>query len=626
MRALAIVALLAACGDNDLPEAAALAPARDLAIVAHQDDDLLFMQPDLLDAVRIGSGVTIVYVTAGNDDRDLDYAEKRYTGVMAAYAAATATPRGDWRCGWLELAGHAAEHCRLAAANLSLVFLGYPDGGKHGEFGSSLLALWQGRISGADTVADRTAHYDREGLIATLAAAITASHPRTIRTLEVAGTHGTDHSDHMLVGAMAVLARERAGGDAELLSYRGYDITAEPADDFAPITAIADDAFARYSACAEDCAACGEACPTFSPTYAAYLRRHYAVHVNRVATGVLADSEIRFDGTAAVAGDATAPLVLDEEGHVWVALPPATVTELDHLDCLVPVDGVPTATLCGGDGSAPVWEVLPPTVSTPRAALGLAQAGRAVRLADFTGDGIADLCADDGTELWCAAGDGTGGFTAATRTAVLAIEPDSLAIGVLDGQLDACGRDAAGIVCASSRRYPALASLAIAGGELCGSSTAGAICGARVLSAWPDPAAPLWFADLDGDGDTDWCTVTPDGPACGRSADRALSTDGVPWAYSLGGSIDATAATLATGALVDLDGDGRADFCAIDGTRVTCAFSHGTAFGPRTPVMELAPAPTALWGDASGALCADTGTAVTCVPSRASEDRAPTGR
>jgi hypothetical protein len=51
----------------------------------------------------------------------------------------------------------------------------------------------------------------------------------------------------MLVGAMAVLAHARAADDAELLSYRGYDITGEPPNDLAPITAIADDAFARVA-------------------------------------------------------------------------------------------------------------------------------------------------------------------------------------------------------------------------------------------------------------------------------------------------------------------------------------------------------------------------------------------
>ena len=662
MRALAILAVIAACGDNALPDVAGLVTARDLAIVAHQDDDLLFMQPDLLDAVRAGTGVAIVYVTAGNDDRDLDYATKRYDGVMAAYSAATGAT--GWRCGWFSLAGHAAEHCRLDAANLSLVFLGYPDGGRQGQFSSSLLALWQGRIAGADTVAERSAHYDREGLIATLAAAISATRPRTIHTLEVASTHGDDHSDHMLVGALAVLARATAGGDAELWSYRGYDIAGEPANGFAPITAIADDAFARYSACAEGCAACGEACTAFSATYAGYLQRHYAVRINRVAAGVLeaptgcatldgvgdcaSAPAWRFDGNVARVGDAcvavgadgalatancaaATPLALDDEGHVWVGTAPATATDLDHLDCLAMIGGVPRATLCGGDG-APAWSVLPAMVSTPRASLGLAQTGRAVRLADLTGDGIADLCADDGSDLWCAAGDGSGGFTAATRIGPLAIVPESLAVGDVDsdGLADACGRDDAGIVCATAQGSLRLTSafahagapdesdrsLAIAGGELCGLTPDGVICasraGVRVLSPWPAGDAALWPADLDGDRVTDWCSATADGPACGRSADRALSTDGVPWAYALAGTVDAVAATADTGALADVDGDGRADWCTIDGKRASCAFSHGTGFGPRATVMELAAAPTALWAADTGELCVDTGAEVSC--------------
>ena len=147
MRELSILLALVACGDNELPNATPLAAAHDLVIVAHQDDDLLFMQPDLIEAAQRGTGVTIVYVTAGNDNNGVDYSTKRYDGVMAAYSAATGAT--GWRCGWLELVGHAAEHCRLDDAKLSLVFLGYPDGGKQGEFSSSLLALWEGRITAA---------------------------------------------------------------------------------------------------------------------------------------------------------------------------------------------------------------------------------------------------------------------------------------------------------------------------------------------------------------------------------------------------------------------------------------------------------------------------------------------
>src|SRR5262245_14637228 len=148
MRVLAL-ALLIACGDNSLPDGEPLRQARDLVIVAHQDDDLIFMQPDVIEAARSGAGVTNVYITAGNGKKGTAIAQKRYDGLMTAYAAATGAD--DWSCGWIEIAGHLAEHCRLASRNVSLVFLGYPDGGKEGEYPESLLKLWDGTIAGADT-------------------------------------------------------------------------------------------------------------------------------------------------------------------------------------------------------------------------------------------------------------------------------------------------------------------------------------------------------------------------------------------------------------------------------------------------------------------------------------------
>ena len=38
-----------------------------LAIVAHEDDDLLFITPGVLRAIRSGSAVRTVYLTAGDD-------------------------------------------------------------------------------------------------------------------------------------------------------------------------------------------------------------------------------------------------------------------------------------------------------------------------------------------------------------------------------------------------------------------------------------------------------------------------------------------------------------------------------------------------------------------------------
>ncbi|MBA3820322.1 MAG: PIG-L family deacetylase, partial [Deltaproteobacteria bacterium] len=206
MRLLWLVVLAGApgCGDNAYPPGLPLAPASDVTIVAHQDDDLLFMQPDLHEAVRRGTGVTTVYVTAGDGGGGLAIAEDRERGLLRAYAGMAGSD--DWFCGTLDLAAHTALHCRLATGAVSLVFLGYPDGGKQGERAASLAHLWDGSIPSAATIARHPTTYDRAGLIAAVAAVIDASAPATIRTLDGTASHGRDHADHQVTGALALVA------------------------------------------------------------------------------------------------------------------------------------------------------------------------------------------------------------------------------------------------------------------------------------------------------------------------------------------------------------------------------------------------------------------------------------
>ena len=44
-----------------------------LTIVAHEDDDLIFISPDLLHAIQAGATVRTVYVTAGDDGMSASY-------------------------------------------------------------------------------------------------------------------------------------------------------------------------------------------------------------------------------------------------------------------------------------------------------------------------------------------------------------------------------------------------------------------------------------------------------------------------------------------------------------------------------------------------------------------------
>src|SRR5262249_10864360 len=147
--ALALLAL-AGCGDDRIPDLPRTA-ADEVVIVAHQDDDLLFMQPELSNAVARHDPIIVVYVTAGDGGNGLAFAQGRIAATQAAYGMVAGSQ--DWTCDWVAVARHPAYGCRLLGGSVSLVYLGYPDGGLAGELPSSLRALWTGEIETAETIA-----------------------------------------------------------------------------------------------------------------------------------------------------------------------------------------------------------------------------------------------------------------------------------------------------------------------------------------------------------------------------------------------------------------------------------------------------------------------------------------
>jgi LmbE family N-acetylglucosaminyl deacetylase len=686
-----VACLLAACGDNQHGDGVPLAATHDLVVVAHEDDDLLFMQPDLIEAVRSGKGATNVYVTAGNGSHGASAANPRYAGLMEAYGEAAGDH--DWNCGWIEIAGHEAQHCRLEAENVSLVFLGYPDGGIPGDLPFSLLKLWQGDITSATTVADRTTVYDRDSLIDTVAKIIELTQPAVVHTLDLTAGHNYDHTDHMIVGALTALALARTTAEPDVIAYRGYNIASEPIDKSGALFDEALHVLSFYEACASGCAPCGQACSTIDKAHINWLGRRYALGIRRgvhgklrTTTGCLAGNalvpcdqapewtlahgqlkdaggclEVEANGALAIATcmpDPAQRWLADDEGHLWAGVPPPTAPNLSHahLLCITPMDdGSVTTTTCDNTtGTAPRWQWAPTLAMTPRAQLGFAETGRAVRIGDVTGDGFGDLCTVNAGGFVCAPGNGDGTFGAAIRiddpAAPLAIDPASLTLGDVDGDgiADACGRDGAGVLCATSsagflaaRFTPqfgdsdALATTAaslriarVAGkAEVCGVAAEGVVCspaGASFVtqprSTWPDPMACVVPSELDGDGTADWCVLADTGPACGLSSESAVTTDGVPWGFSFLGVVETPPHDAALADIADIDGDGDGDLCAPvgDGT-IACARSNGHGFGPRTVVAVLPDGAqaSAMWlgdldGDGRADVCADLGDTIAC--------------
>src|SRR5665648_342018 len=186
--------------------------AHTMQVVAHPDDDLLFMNPDILRDIEAGHCVRTVFVTTGDAARDDSYWPRREEGIRAAYAI-MAGADDAWTETTIAIAGNDLTTVTLdAAPAISLVFMRLPDGNRRGtgnrihDF-ESLKRPWEGDIPTISAV-DGTATYDRESLQRTLTGLMDDFEASTVRTQNWTIEFGAgDNADHT---ATALFVREAA--------------------------------------------------------------------------------------------------------------------------------------------------------------------------------------------------------------------------------------------------------------------------------------------------------------------------------------------------------------------------------------------------------------------------------
>jgi len=190
---------------------------RDMAFVAHLDDDLLFMNPDIVSNIDAGGCVRIVYLTASDAGEGEGYMLGRERGVRAAYAF-MARQADLWRTDTLEAAGRTLTRFTLQGnPGVQLVHMRLKDPWL-GKGWGSLTPLSRTESvpqQTADTLGPHHEVYTRDALVQTLAALIRDYAPTTVRhlddTISVPYTElcwrcaGHGHPDHI---ASARLARE----------------------------------------------------------------------------------------------------------------------------------------------------------------------------------------------------------------------------------------------------------------------------------------------------------------------------------------------------------------------------------------------------------------------------------
>ncbi len=610
----------------------------DLYVVAHQDDDLLFMSPDLDRSIQSGNTVWTIYLTAGDAGRDQTYWTNRENGIAAAYAQ-MAGVANSWSWGWFWFSGNWIRTGYLVGRpNVRVVFLRLPDGNPDGTGytvtgNTSLRLLWNNDILSITSL-DGFTSYSRAELIDTLDWLISQVSPNRISILDPTEAHGADHSDHVHAARFLDVARRRYPNGHLFSMHRTYNITGLPANLSSAQQTRKHSAFVTYAL--NDSAICSGAPCTITGEYYEWLSRQYPKSTVQgiegrvtgkngicleIQNGATADGtrlqvatcnnsarqrfSVEMDQTIRQSGKClTVNGALDDGVAVVLSTCNNSLTQRFTLlsdgrilgangKCLDIEAGNTspgTEVQIWGCVNVPqqrwVVEADAATVRSSGSNFSDSDLGsdptkaRAFGLADLDDDGDPDACVRRADGVWCAKNNGSGSFAAYTRWTTEYSDTLGWANPIYGPTL----------------RYGDINGDGLA--DVCGRGGAGVICahsnGAAFLApslrsgsfsdangfSHPSRATTVNLGDIDNDGDLDLCGRASYGIICARNTGGGLFAAASTWLNNeftdaLGWSDPKYGSTIMMG---DINADGRADICGRGTEKVICARSTGSAF------------------------------------------------
>ena len=257
-------------------------------VVAHQDDDLLFLSPDLAHDLQSGRCVRTIYLTAGDGGSGKLYWISRQLGAEAAYSNLLGLKKNVWEQQIVRVS--LGEYITVARpqgnTKVSLIFMNLPDGNLRGDGfpasgNESLAKLRAGEIGSMQTV-DKQSSYTAIQLVSVLSQLMSTFQAAAIHTQgDVPSTQYPDHSDHMATGQFAQEAAmqydtQRFGNGIKIpiIRYIGYPIHGYAANISGDDLVEKEAAFLAYAQ--YDGGVCRTVIQCSSmPTYGNYLTRQY---------------------------------------------------------------------------------------------------------------------------------------------------------------------------------------------------------------------------------------------------------------------------------------------------------------------------------------------------------------
>ncbi|MDB4972610.1 MAG: hypothetical protein JWN48_951 [Myxococcaceae bacterium] len=589
-----------------VPPVAPTAQTRTLQIVAHQDDDLGLMSPDLLGNVQRGDPLRTVYLTSGDAGFTCnDYTHARELGVRAAYAQ-MAGVEDAWDEHEEVVLGKLVRVLSLRRTQASLVFMGLHNGGYGEDHAPDLEQLWAGTLAQVSTRPydgrSRVDTYTRSELIDVLLQLTVEFGATRINTLDSSRLQPMvwpfDHSDHVhsALFGLAALFRYRAPHTVGM--YRAYNSQFELSNVSAEDAASKLDVFQTYIA--HDPKICpggsvnicgADVLCDLSELYVGYENRQYRTAAFENITGLLrgpfglcaqAVTQAGIDagvGASGLGGDGG---VANDSARVQLGI---CVTDDGSQRFQIPKDGSVrhlASGLCldagGGSRGTPL--------SLERCTGALNQRFLLTTQSQLRGPDSTCVQADGNTLTLaeCTLDPRQLGWSPGVYATIV----DSLIAGLTDteipddisyygslsyGDVDGDGSDD---LCV--RRVDGL---------YCAFGGLSAFFGfARVLdrfgddTGWLPPAygSTVQLGDIDGDGAAEVCGRAPDGVYCatfsplfGLYTDYRKRSRGDDFSDVVG--YGASASRYRSLRLTDVDGDGAADLCGRNAQGIECARS-----------------------------------------------------
>ncbi|WP_331767639.1 PIG-L family deacetylase [Embleya sp. NBC_00896] len=205
-----------------------------MQIAAHPDDDLYFMNPEMIEGIRAGAASTSVFLTAGEIQDPL---HTRQLGLMAAHAEAAQVRAPTWSGAALGVPTSLVEVFTLdQRPDVRLVFMNLPDGTSLPGLAAGTSAARTVNPRSAVTGVDAVFTYTRAQLLTALVTLFDHFTPGVLRTLDDLPDprYASDHLDHTSAAILAndaVSQYQRSTGRRILVtSYRGYGTANSPDD------------------------------------------------------------------------------------------------------------------------------------------------------------------------------------------------------------------------------------------------------------------------------------------------------------------------------------------------------------------------------------------------------------